>query len=462
MTTSLATPPGTLRLPVMDGVRRVHAVLDTVDAGAVGPVNGRDVAEVERAISRLESLKLTMVAAADQQDAGPSAGMSGTSAWLAAHTRSWGGKAAADVLLATALEESLPMTKEALAAGAVSTSHAAVIAHTTSRLPESLTEEERAKVESALVREAKHVDPARLRRAARRALLAAERTAAEVDAHEDAELRSEEARAEARVRLTMHDNRDGTITGHFTVPTLAGSVLRKTIQQMASPRRGGPGGRADRGAVREAPGRAGGPGRDVVREVCAGAADSVGNRSGGGVTLAGARGDDWAHRHGQAFVELLEHLDTDRLNGKVAATVVVTIDHERLRQNLGAAHLDTGHDLSASEARRLACSAGLLPAVLRGSSLPLDLGRSNRFFSEAQRVALATTYDECSAEGCDRPYAWCELHHEDPWAAGGATDLHLAVPLCRFHHRRVHDPGYAHRVRADRHGRKGVVLRRRT
>jgi hypothetical protein len=314
------------------------------------------------------------------------------------------------------------------------------------------------------------VDPARLRRAARRALIAAERTAAEADAHEDAELRSEEARAEARVRLTMHDNRDGTITGHFTVPTLAGSILRKTIQQMASPRRRGPGGGADRGAVRELAGRVGGRGSHVVREACAGEADRVGSspadRVGrspaGGVTLAGGLGDDWAHRYGQAFVELLEHLDTDRLNGKVAATVVVTIDHERLRKNLGAAHLDTGHDLSASEARRLACSAGLLPAVLGGTSLPLDLGRSNRFFSEAQRVALATTYDECSAEGCDRPYAWCELHHEDPWAAGGATDLRLAVPLCRFHHQRVHDPGFGHQVRADSHGRKSVVLHRRT
>ena len=123
-------------------------------------------------------------------------------------------------------------------------------------------------------------------------------------------------------------------------------------------------------------------------------------------------------RYGAAFVELLEHLPTDRLNGKVAATVVVTIDHEQLRESLGAAHLDTGHDLSASEARRLACSAGFLPAVLGGTSLPLDLGRSNRFFTEAQRVALATTYDECAAEGCDRPYAWSELHHEDPWSRG--------------------------------------------
>ncbi len=177
--------------------------------------------------------------------------------------------------------------------------------------------------------------------------------------------------------------------------------------------------------------------------------------------LGGVRDVDWAQRYGAAFVELLEHLPTDRLSGKVAATVVVTIDHDRLRESLGAAHLDTGHDLSASETRRVACSAGLLPAVLGGSSLPLDLGRSHRFFTEAQRVALATTYDECAAEGCDRPYAWSELHHEDPWSRGGQTNLDLAVPLCRFHHRRAHDPTYAHVVSTDGSRRKSVTFRRR-
>ena len=78
---------------------------------------------------------------------------------------------------------------------------------------------------------------------------------------------------------------------------------------------------------------------------------------------------------------------------------MVTVEHDRLRQELGAAHLDTGHDLSASEARRLACTAGVLPAVLDGTSHPLDLGRAKRFFTEAQRVALATTYDECAERG---------------------------------------------------------------
>ena len=48
---------------------------------------------------------------------------------------------------------------------------------------------------------------------------------------------------------------------------------------------------------------------------------------------------DWSQRYGQAFVELLEHLPTDRLSGKVAATVVVTVEHDRLKAQLGGGQL---------------------------------------------------------------------------------------------------------------------------
>ncbi|WP_441928049.1 HNH endonuclease signature motif containing protein [Marmoricola sp. RAF53] len=131
----------------------------------------------------------------------------------------------------------------------------------------------------------------------------------------------------------------------------------------------------------------------------------------------------------------------------------MTVEHDTLRDALKVAHLDTGADLSAGEARRLACGAGIIPAVLGGTSLPLDLGRSSRLFSEAQRTALGLRHDTCAADGCERPYAWCELHHEEPWSHGGNTDLAQAIPLCHFHHRRIHDPHYEH-VRA----RDGAVV----
>jgi hypothetical protein len=131
---------------------------------------------------------------------------------------------------------------------------------------------------------------------------------------------------------------------------------------------------------------------------------------------------------------------------------VVTIDHTKLVEALSAAGVvttDTADTLSAGQARRLACGAGILPAVLNGESLPVDVGRTKRLFTETQRVALATRHRSCSADGCERPFAWCELHHDKPFAAGGPTDLANAVPVCNFHHQRLHDPAYDHHRQAD-------------
>jgi hypothetical protein len=74
----------------------------------------------------------------------------------------------------------------------------------------------------------------------------------------------------------------------------------------------------------------------------------------------------------------------------------------------------------------------------------MDLGRSARLFSEAQRVALGIHFKSCAADGCERPFAWCELHHLSAWLHGGRTDLGDAVPLCHFHHQRIHDHHYRH------------------
>ena len=425
----------------------LHFALDRTDAEREvdpGAIAGT-IQELDRAMNRLASVRLALVAQADRAEVAAESGQSGTDAWLATSSRVGGAQAAGQVGLARALDEELSVTRAALEEGSLSPDHAGVIATATKDLPDGLTRRERERIEWSLVQKAQRVDPSRLRRAARRALEAARRVAREVDAHEDRVLRSEEERALERSRLTLHDNGDGTVTGRFTVPVLAGSVLRKVIEQMVAPRRQwGPGAGPGEGAVR------GGEHMMTAR-----------TGEGRGVDGGGAEAIDWAHRRGLALTQLLEHLDTDHLHGKAAATVVVTIDEARLRENLGAAHLDTGQDISASEARRLACSAGILPLVLDGESIPLDYGRTQRFFQESQRVALAVRYDTCAAQGCDRPYAWSELHHEDPWATGGQTNLDLAVPLCGFHHRRAHDPAYDCTVRTDGVGIKVVGFRRR-
>ncbi|WP_406829952.1 DUF222 domain-containing protein [Pedococcus sp. KACC 23699] len=439
-----SSPP----LTAASGLREVHAVLDR--CGGVDDVSTYAAAsligELERAVARLQSMKLTLVARVDKADVAADAGMTGTAAWLAARSRTDGASAAKELRLATALDEGLAVTRAALGQGQLSTEHAHVIARATEQLPPGLDVEERLAIEQRLVAVAQRVDPIALRKAARRALESAKRDQTEVDAHEDSVLRSEETRALAATKLTLHDNLDGTITGHFTVPTLAGQILKKVIQQIASPRRF-----AQRAA------------KDAKAQAAQGGArDALTASELAEATWARFRTEDleWSQKYGRAFVELLEHLPTDHLTRKVNATILVTLDHERLKAGLGAAHLDTGHDVSASQARRLACGAGFVPAVLGGQSQVLDLGRSQRFFTEAQRVALAVVYDTCAADDCDRPYAWTEHHHEDPWSTGGATDLDQAVPLCGYHHQRIHDPGYQHRIARDDRRKRVTFVKR--
>ncbi len=239
------------------------------------------------------------------------------------------------MVLAKDLQSGHDATAAALDDGLVSPAHAAVILHAGRELPDTVSDAQRQQVEASLVEQAKRYDPDQLRRLAKRALAAVEPDQVVVDAHENELVRTEEQAARDKTRLTFHDNEDGTITGHFTVPALAAGILQKVIDSMTAPRR---------------------------------------MRVSTGLDAVHRQGFDWAHRRGLAFAELLEHLPTEHLHPKSAATVVVTIEHTVLQGALKAAHLDTGTTITAGEARRLACGAGLIPAVLDSTSVALDLG----------------------------------------------------------------------------------------
>ena len=102
----------------------------------------------------------------------------------------------------------------------------------------------------------------------------------------------------------------------------------------------------------------------------------------------------------------------------------------------------TGDRLTAGQVRRLACTAKILPAVLGGESLPLDLGRARRLFSPDQRKALLIRDRTCRVEGCDIPGTWSEAHHLEPWLSAGPTDLDNGILLCSPHHHRAHDAAF--------------------
>jgi hypothetical protein len=132
------------------------------------------------------------------------------------------------------------------------------------------------------------------------------------------------------------------------------------------------------------------------------------------------------------------------------AEVVVHVDYATLvsgHHSRSVCRTSHGSDIPPAVARRLACEAEIIPVVLSGDSVPLDVGRAKRLATVHQRRALEAHYSSCAIDGCDTPFTRCVIHHLDAWEHGGPTTLDNLVPLCSRHHHRVHDDGW--RLRLD-------------
>ena len=353
--------------------------------------------DLARAQAQVAALRLRVLAEADRAGAGNLTAAASVADWAAATTRQTRISARSDLKVAKALE-SHPVLAQAFGAGEVNTAQARAIVTALDRLPTSgefaVTTEQRAAAEAHLVGLAAAHDAKALALLGRKIF---EVIAPELaEAFEGKVIQDQEAEAARRTSLTMREDDAGTCHGRFRIPALHGQMLRKMIQSLTS-------------ATTD-------PGERLPAPV----------------------------EHGQAFCDLIERISGEQLPkaGGCSATVVVTITLDQLLTALGAAGLDTGGQISATEARRLACTAGIIPVVLGGAGQVLDVGRRRRFHTGAQRVAMTIRDHGCTAVGCDRPPAMCHAHHDTPWAHGGPTDLETGRLLCGHHHRRIHDPAY--------------------
>jgi len=165
------------------------------------------------------------------------------------------------------------------------------------------------------------------------------------------------------------------------------------------------------------------------------------------------------HRRADALVELARRAlaagTLPTTHGGQRPTLVVTTTLDTLRHGLGAATLGGAHHtaqpLSPTSARRIACDAGIIPALLGSPSQPLDLGRSTRSVSPALYRALVLRDRGCAFPQCDRPPEWTEAHHVQHWADGGITALINLILLCAHHHQVVHLKGW--RITIDHQGK---------
>jgi hypothetical protein len=133
---------------------------------------------------------------------------------------------------------------------------------------------------------------------------------------------------------------------------------------------------------------------------------------------------------------------TQTLTPLAKTTVIVRVDLDTLISDLGHASIDgIDQPISAGTARRMAADAELIPAVLGGESLPLDLGRAARLFTKPQRLALGERDGGCAS--CGQNIGYVEAHHIHWWDRDtGPTDLANGVLLCSFCHHLIHRDGW--------------------
>ena len=380
--------------------------------GLVGLSDGevlRLLGRVHALVDRVDGLALSVVHEADVREVAQAAGASSTRAWLVHACRLRPSTAGRRVRLARALHSAHPEVRGAVVAGAVSVDHAEVIRAALTGLPATVSPVVVADAEQVLLEHAHTMDPQRLGAAARHLGVVLDPDGAAAFARQEERLRP---------RCGLH----ATDTGHGYV-RLTGAA---TVEQWAWLSAG-------------------------IDPLAAPVTTTEGDTGGAGDPRP------LAERRLDALVELVRiALESPQVgeHGGTRPHIVVTVplatlqDHPRLGGVGDLPYLDldlpsaspAGVPISPTTARRLACDAAIIPAVLGTRSEPLDLGRVTYTAPRALRRAVTLRDKHCRFPGCRRRPRRCHTHHIHHWADGGETTLDNLCLLCDYHHHVIHQP----------------------
>ncbi|MGW4679189.1 DUF222 domain-containing protein [Micromonospora taraxaci] len=392
---------------MIDALEQAEAVVVACFETPAWATSERDLVAALDATHRLEqrlaAVKLSLVRELDGRGTATAQGASSTAVWLRDRLRLGVGAARRLVEMAATLDTAPAGIRDALSGGTVDLEQVRVIAETVATVQTAAGTQAADKAVDILVDWAAHFDAALLRKLGTRIL---DHVAPEVaDAAAEAALRAQAARAARDRHVTISEQTDGRLRLAGILDTEAAAAVRAAIDPLTTP--SGPDDTRTPGQRRH----------DALADVC---------------RLALRTG------------ELPE-------NGGDLTQVVVTTSYDGLTRQVGTGALDSGLHLSAEAVRRLACDAGILPAVLDGGGQVLDVGRQRRLISGPLRRALVLRDRGCAFPGCDRPPRWCDGHHIRHWADGGDTSLDNAVLLCGHHLRHVHHSDWVVQLGGDGH-----------
>ncbi|MDQ3707873.1 MAG: HNH endonuclease [Actinomycetota bacterium] len=98
--------------------------------------------------------------------------------------------------------------------------------------------------------------------------------------------------------------------------------------------------------------------------------------------------------------------------------------------------LDGAGPISPDTARQVCCHTDITPIAVGRNGHILDVGRSRRVPTAAQRNAVIARDRTCV--GCAAPANRCQIHHIRWWRHHGTTDLNNLTLLCWSCHHNVH------------------------
>ncbi len=357
-----------------------------VSADTSGVLAVEVLPEVLGAGRQLDLLSCRLIERADRSGAFAMDGAASTQAFVRGLSGESDGWVSRRVQAGRALADRMPVTGKAFGAGDLGLDHAWVIVQATKELQHDLA----ADLEAFLAGQAPPLTPRQLRVVAEELLAAA---APEQSA-------DQAARKHAGQHVHLSETLDGRWRLDGWLDAEAGLIVSKAIAEFL---------------------RKPDPDGDLLTE-------SIGSR----------RAEALVHmaRHATA------HAETCHGEGGGRHTVIVGLSHQALLDGLGTAGTPDGQRLPAAAARRMACDAGIIPAVFGSDSETLDFGRRTRTISAGLRHFLTARDGGCVWPGCDRPPSYTEAHHRQYWIDRGETNPGNLELLCLAHHHKVHEGGW--------------------
>jgi hypothetical protein len=148
-----------------------------------------------------------------------------------------------------------------------------------------------------------------------------------------------------------------------------------------------------------------------------------------------------------AFLQLLlqgSDAPTDFLLGSGAPIIRIAATRKTVDTRRGLAHIEGATDaVSVDTLERHLCGGTQETTYFNESSVPLDMGRDQRLFTQRQKGVLALKWGGCAHPDCDRPPSWTEAHHIRFFRRdNGKTDIADGILLCKYHHLLFHNRGW--------------------